>query len=72
VFGSETAVEVITSLMKLVGVSAYDKNFPLLRYLNEALAYPIIEGSNIGVRRRQMHDLLQTESFDPLTASGMA
>lgn len=71
-FGSETAVEVITSLMKLVGVSAYDKNFPLLRYLNEALAYPIIEGSNIGVRRRQMHDLLQTESFDPLTASGMA
>jgi alkylation response protein AidB-like acyl-CoA dehydrogenase len=72
VFGSETAVEVITSLMKLVGVSAYDKNFPLLRYLNEALAYPVIEGSNIGVRRRQMHDLLQTESFDPLTASGMA
>ena len=72
VFGSETGVEVITSLMQVVGVSAYDKDFPLLRHLNEALAYPVIEGSNIGVRRRQMHDLLRAPDFDALVASGMA
>jgi alkylation response protein AidB-like acyl-CoA dehydrogenase len=72
IFGSETGVEVITDLMKVVGVSAYDKDFPLLRHLNEALAYPVIEGGNIGVRRRQMHDLFRTPGFDPLTASGMA
>ncbi|WP_028938777.1 acyl-CoA dehydrogenase family protein [Pseudonocardia spinosispora] len=72
VFGSETGVEVITSLMRVVGVSAYDKDFPLLRHLNEALAYPVIEGGNIGVRRRQLHDLFRSTGFDPLAASGMA
>lgn len=72
VFGSETAVDVITDLVKIVGVSAYDTAFPLLRYLNEALAYPVIEGSNVGVRRRQLQDLLRTPGYDPLAASGMA
>ncbi len=72
VFGSETGVQVITDLMNVIGVSAYDNNFSLLRYLNEALAYPVIEGSNIGVRRRQMQELLRSTGYDPLTASGMA
>lgn len=72
VFGSETGVQVITDLMNVVGVSAYDKDFPLLRYLNEALAYPVIEGSNVGVRRRQMQSLMRADGFDPLAASGMS
>jgi alkylation response protein AidB-like acyl-CoA dehydrogenase len=72
VFGSATGVRVITDLMNVVGVSAYDKDFPLLRYLHEALAYPVIEGSNVGVRRRQMQELFRAEGFDPLAASGMA
>ncbi|NYJ08916.1 acyl-CoA dehydrogenase family protein [Petropleomorpha daqingensis] len=72
VFGSETAVEVINDLVGVVGVSAYDDDFPLKRYLDEALAYPIIEGSNIGVRRRQMQALLTSSGYDPLAASGMS
>jgi nitroalkane oxidase len=72
IFGSETGVEVINDLIKLVGVSAYDNNFPLVRYLNEALAYPLIEGSNIGVRRRQVQGLFRGKGYDPLAASGMA
>ena len=72
VFGSETGVAVITDLMNVVGVTAYDTNFPLLRHLNEALAYPVIEGSNVGVRRRQMQELFRAEGYDPLSASGMS
>jgi nitroalkane oxidase len=72
VFGSETAVAMINDLIRVVGVSAYDNDFPLLRHLNEALAYPVIEGSNIGVRRRQMQSLLTTPGYDPLAASGMS
>jgi alkylation response protein AidB-like acyl-CoA dehydrogenase len=72
VFGSETAVQVINDLVQVVGVSAYDTDFPLLRHLHEALAYPVIEGSNIGVRRRQMQALLTSDGYDPLAASGMA
>jgi nitroalkane oxidase len=72
VLGSETAVQVINDLIRVVGVSAYDTDFPLKRCLDEALAYPVIEGSNIGVRRRQMQELLSGAGYDPLAASGMA
>ncbi|GAA4902147.1 butyryl-CoA dehydrogenase [Actinomycetospora succinea] len=72
VVGSETGVDVVNDLVKLVGVTAYDANFPIVGHLHEALAYPVIEGSNIGVRRRQLQDLFRTPGWDPLAASGMA
>lgn len=72
VYGSETGVEVINDLIKVVGVSAYDREFPIMDVLADALAYPIVEGSNIGVRRRQLHDLFRSPGYDPLAASGMA
>ena len=72
VYGSETGVEVINDLVKIVGVSAYDRSFPIMHFLADALAYPIIEGSNTGVRRRQLHNLLRQPDYDPLAASGMA
>jgi alkylation response protein AidB-like acyl-CoA dehydrogenase len=72
VFGSETGVEVINDLVKVVGVTAYDARFPIAEYLQEALAYPVIEGSNVGVRRRQLQDLFRVPGYDPLAASGMA
>ncbi len=72
VLGSDTAVSVINDLIQVVGVSAYDTDFPLKRYLDEALAYPVIEGSNIGVRRRQMQSLFTAPGYDPLAASGMS
>ncbi|HEY3483092.1 MAG TPA: acyl-CoA dehydrogenase, partial [Streptomyces sp.] len=72
VFGSETAVAVVNDLVKIVGVTAYDAGFPLFRHLTEALAYPVIEGSNTGVRRRQLHTLFTTTGYDPLAASGLA
>ena len=72
ILGSEMGVEVISRLMNVVGVQAYDSNFPLMAYLSEALAYPVIEGSNTGIRRRQLQDLFRTPGYNPLSASGMA
>jgi nitroalkane oxidase len=71
IFGSETGVEVINELIKVIGVSAYDEKFPIVGYLMDALSYPIIEGSNVGVRRRQLQALFRTPGYDPLFASGM-
>ncbi|HEU5469168.1 MAG TPA: acyl-CoA dehydrogenase family protein [Actinophytocola sp.] len=71
IFGSETGVAVINDLIGIVGVTAYDQNFPLVRHLMDALSYPIIEGSNVGMRRRQLQALLRTPGYDPLAASGM-
>jgi nitroalkane oxidase len=72
IFGSETAVDVINELIKAVGVTAYDTAFPLLRHLHEALAYPLIEGGNIGLRRRQLQSMFATPGYDPLAASGLS
>jgi len=72
IFGSETGVRVINDLIGIVGVTAYDQNFPIVGYLMDALSYPIIEGSNVGMRRRQLQALFRTSGYDPLSASGMA
>jgi nitroalkane oxidase len=72
VHGSETAVRVLTDLMRIVGVESYDHALPLGRLLQDALALPLFGGGNIGVRRRQLHAILQRPEYDPLTASGEA
>jgi nitroalkane oxidase len=69
VFGSETAVRVLTDLMRVVGIESYDHALPLGRLLQDALALPLLAGGNIGVRRRRLHAILQRTDFDPLAAS---
>lgn len=71
VFGSETAVEVITKLIQVVGVQAYNNDFPIIHHLLNALAYPIFEGGNISIRRPQLQRILTTDGWDPLSASGL-
>lgn len=70
-FGSETAVRVITDLMRVVGIESYDLNQPLAGLLQDALVLPLFDGGNLGVRRRQLHELLMSPGYDPLTASGL-
>ncbi|HEX3610209.1 MAG TPA: acyl-CoA dehydrogenase family protein [Sporichthyaceae bacterium] len=65
VFGSETAVRVITDLMRLVGVDSYDTRDPLGNLLQDALALPLFGGGNVGVRRRGLHAVLQRPDWDP-------
>ena len=70
VFGSETAVRIITDLMRVVGVDSYDHDMPLGGLLADALVLPLFDGGNMGVRRRQLHDLLRAPAYDPLAAAG--
>lgn len=72
IFGSETAVRVIADLISVVGVESYDHEIPLGRLLQDALALPIFDGGNIGVRRRQLHTILKGPDYAPLLASGAA
>jgi nitroalkane oxidase len=69
IYGSETAVRVIVDLMRVVGIDSYDHEAPLGRLLQDALALPIFDGGNMGVRRRQLHNLLQRPDYDALRAS---
>src|ERR1700756_3145455 len=70
IYGSETAVRVITDLMCVVGVDSYDHETPFARLLQDALALPIFDGGNMGVRRRQLHTMFKRSDYDPLAASG--
>ncbi|MFW0795061.1 acyl-CoA dehydrogenase family protein [Gordonia sp. CPCC 205515] len=65
IFGSDTALSVVNELVQAVGVTAYDMKHPLMTILNTVLAYPIIEGGNIGIRRRQLQAMLADPSYDP-------
>jgi nitroalkane oxidase len=72
IYGSETAVRVITDLMRVVGIDSYDDEAPLGGLLRDALALPIFDGGNMGVRRRQLHAMLMRPDYDPLAACGAA
>ena len=72
IYGSEAAVRVITDLMRVVGIDSYDHEAPFGRLLQDALALPIFDGGNIGVRRRQLHAMMMRPDYDPLTACGAA
>ena len=69
VFGSETAVRVISDLMRVVGIDSYDRTLPLGGLLADALVLPLFDGGNMGVRRRQLHELMQMPDYDPLATS---
>ena len=68
VVGSETAVRVITDLMRVVGVESYDLADPLNGLLQDALVLPIFASGNMGVRRRALHMMLANPDYDPLAA----
>jgi alkylation response protein AidB-like acyl-CoA dehydrogenase len=72
IFGSEAAVRVITDLMRVVGIDSYDHEAPFGRLLQDALALPIFDGGNMGVRRRQLHAMFMQPEYDPLAACGAA
>ena len=69
VFSSETAVQVVYDAMRVVGIEAYSTAFPLAGILQDALALPLYDGGNLGVRRRQLHDFLRAEGYDPLAGA---
>ena len=72
IHGSETAVRVLTDLMRVVGIESYDHALPFGRLLQDALALPLFGGGNIGVRRRQLHAILKRPDYDPLLTCGEA
>jgi butyryl-CoA dehydrogenase len=61
VFGSETAVRVLTDLMRVVGIESYDQAFPLGRLLQDALALPVFW-------RRQHRRSTPAAACDPAAA----
>ncbi|WFU06888.1 acyl-CoA dehydrogenase family protein (plasmid) [Rhizobium sp. CB3171] len=70
VWCSEAAVHMITNLMRVVGIDSYDDELPLYGYLQDAVAFPLFDGGNMGVRRRQLHGILRDDRYSSLATFG--
>ena len=57
------------SALKLM-LSGESAQCRLSRMKSGRMAYPLFDGGNMGVRRRQLHTLMKNPAYDPLTASG--
>jgi alkylation response protein AidB-like acyl-CoA dehydrogenase len=68
VFASETAVQAVWDAMRVVGAEACSTHLPLAQLLADAVAYPLRHGSNLGVRRRHLHELLRADGYDALAS----
>ncbi|GEL20685.1 hypothetical protein PA7_45220 [Pseudonocardia asaccharolytica DSM 44247 = NBRC 16224] len=70
VFASEAAVQCVYDAMQVVGVNSYAKDRTTLeRLMRDVLVLPIFDGGNMGVRRRQLHNILMQPGYDPMLAA---
>ena len=70
VYCSEAAVSTIYDCMRVVGIASYTKDHaPLERIMRDAMVFPLYDGGNQGVRRRQLHDMFRRPGYDPMLAA---
>ena len=69
VYCSELCVQAVYDTMRVVGVDAYTDLYPLAGLMQDALCFPLYDGGNMGVRRRQLHALLRAQDYDPMASA---
>lgn len=52
-------------MLILFSRSAYDADMPFGDLLNTAVVLPLFDGGNVGIRRRQMQELMLSKDYDP-------
>ncbi|KAI0156031.1 acyl-CoA dehydrogenase/oxidase [Pestalotiopsis sp. NC0098] len=62
---SEQVTKCVVDAMGVVGMSSYQKSMPFSRMLDDAVCLPLFDGGNIGVRRRQLEKIFQTDGYEP-------
>lgn len=70
IFCSETAVSTVYDCMRVVGIASYTRDLaPLERLMRDAMVFPLYDGGNMGVRRRQLHDMFQQPGYHSMLAA---
>ncbi len=69
IFNSELCVQAVWDAMRLVGIDSYTDKTPIADILQDSLVFPIYDAGNLGVRRRQMHEMFMRPGYDPLAAA---
>lgn len=69
IYASELCVQVVYDAMRLVGVDSYTNLSPLSGLMQDALCFPLYDGGNMGVRRRQLHRKFMRADYDSLASA---
>lgn len=69
IYSSELCVQVVYDAMRLVGVDSYTDMTPLAGLMQDALCFPLYDGGNMGVRRRQLHTRFRLPGYDPMASA---
>lgn len=70
VYCSEQAVATVYDCMRVVGIASYTRDLaPLERMMRDAMVFPLYDGGNQGVRRRQLHDIFRQPGYDSMLAA---
>jgi alkylation response protein AidB-like acyl-CoA dehydrogenase len=69
IYASELCVQVVYDAMRLVGVDSYTDLSPLSGLMQDALCFPLYDGGNMGVRRRQLHTMFRRPGYDPMASA---
>lgn len=69
IYASELCVQVVYDAMRLVGVDSYTELTPLAGLMQDALCFPLYDGGNMGVRRRQLHRKFKAEGYEPMASA---
>ena len=70
VYCSEAAVTTVYDCMRVVGIASYAKGLtPLERIMRDAMVFPLYDGGNQGVRRRQLHEMFRQPGYDSMLSA---
>lgn len=58
---------VVFDCMRIVGVNALDRRFPLARFYREAAVFPLYDAGNLAMQRRKAWGVMADRSFSPDT-----
>ncbi|CAI6091909.1 unnamed protein product [Clonostachys chloroleuca] len=63
IYTSDTAVVCVLDTIKVVGISAYSKKTKFPSLLEDVICYPLFDGGNVGVRRRQLEKIISAKEY---------
>lgn len=64
IYNGELAVTAVSEAMRVMGINSYLRDYPLERYMRDALCFPIYDAGNMGMQRRRLHGIMADPGYN--------
>jgi nitroalkane oxidase len=64
-FCGEAMQRVVVDCMRIVGVNALDRKFPMEKYYRESMVFPLYDAGNLAMQRRRAWGVMADPAFSP-------